>query len=272
MDAAGLAQRLARLITDAERTTGLTITVHDRTGAFFGVQGEFHSHRHWFCAAGRDGNGNRCLAHCRDAVNARAAVPGCEPFIHSCWKGCSEAAAPVQRDGVHRLTVFGGATRSGAEAPPGLGPEARRAWRQLPPPDPARLAAAATVLAAVGQAMLVSLDDHTSAGEGRRGAIDRLIEGRLHGELGPDAVGRHLGLSPSRAAHVVAELYGMPLGELLRQRRLERAKRLLLASDEPVGAVARRCGFASQHWFNRLFARAVGEPPARWRRQQRAGV
>lgn len=275
MDGSGLEARLARLLADAERITGLTVTVHDRTGDFAGRIGESFHHRHWHCEAGRNassGGGQRCLAHCYRLVNARAAVPGCEPFVHSCWKGCSEATAPVQRDGVHRLTLFGGATRSEATPPAGLAPEAGRTWRQLPPADPERLAAAASMLAAVGQAMLAMLDARTGQEGGRRSEIDRLIEARLHQSIGPAEVGCHLGLSPSRAAHVVAQLYGMALGDLLRERRLARAKRLLLASDEAVGAIARRCGFASQHWFNRLFTRAVGEPPARWRRRQRAGA
>jgi AraC-like DNA-binding protein len=182
--------------------------------------------------------------------------------------------APIVRGDEHRLTLFGGPARSGPIPPEDLVPEARHAWRQLPLPDPARLAAAANLLTALGQALLVLLDGQIAAGGGRKAAIDRLIEARMHAELGPAEIGpaeigQALGLSPSRAAHVVTGLYGMPFGELLRERRLARARHLLLTGDDPVGAVGRRCGFASQHWFNRIFARATGEPPARWRRRQR---
>ena len=67
MDTAGFTRRLERLLADAERVTGLTIVVHDRTGAFANTLGQFHYHRHRFCAAGRSdapGYGGRCLAHC----------------------------------------------------------------------------------------------------------------------------------------------------------------------------------------------------------------
>jgi AraC-like DNA-binding protein len=269
-----LHQRLTGLLADAERTAGLHITVHDRTGAFAGLIDGFHWHRHWFCVAGKPEHpdyGDRCQAHCRFALNGRCADPGCAPFVHTCWKSGSEAVAPVHRDGVHMLTLFGGVLRAGTAPPSGVIPEVSRAWRQLPPADPTRLAAAARVLAAIGQGMLTMLAEQPPA-EGRRGMIDRLIEGRMHEALGPAQLGRHLGLSPSRAAHVVAGIYGMALGDLLRERRLARAQRLLVASDAAVGVIARRCGFVSQHWFNRLFTRNVGMPPARWRTAQRTGA
>lgn len=275
MDDPSLEARVQGLLADAERLTGLAITVHDRGRLFAGELGKRSEHGHWYCSLQRNGvavHGRRCMAHCQHAVNLRAGDPGCGSFVHACWKGCSEAVAPVHRGGAHALTVFGGSARSGPAPPPDLAPALVRAWRRLPEPDPQRLAAAGSVLAALGHGLLALLDARPVPQGGRRGRIDRLIESRLHEDLGPAAVGRELGLSPSRAAHVVAELYGKALGELLRERRLARAKRLLAGGDEPVGAVARRCGFASQHWFNRLFARSVGLPPARWRRAQRSGA
>lgn len=275
MDATGFAEELESLLAAAERTTGLVITVHDRTGAFAGIIAAYNAHRHWYCGVGKardPAHRHRCHAHCRFAVNDAVAAPTASPFIHSCWKGCSEAVAAVHRDGRHMLTLFGGAARAGTAPPPGLAPEAERAWRQLPPADGDRLAAAALVLQAIGQRMLVLLDAQSVEAGGRRGIIDRLVEERMHQILTLEMVGRRLQLSASRTSHVVAETYGMPFGDLLRERRLARAKRLLLSGDEPVGVIAGRCGFNSQPWFNRLFVRQVGIPPARWRRQQRAGA
>lgn len=275
MDPDPLGQRVQGLLADAERLTGLTITVHDRGHVFAGELGLKNSHRHWYCALQRIQpvvHGQRCLAHCQVAINARAREAGCQPFVHTCWKGCSEAVAPVQRGGSHLLTVFAGSTRSGVEPPSGLAPGIAPAWRRLPDPDPQRLLALGSVLAAIGHGLLALLDAQPVPHDGRRGRIDRLIEQRMHEELGPAEVGRELALSPSRAAHVVAELYGKALGDLLRERRLARARRLLVDDDEAVGVIARRCGFISQHWFNRLFARSFGMPPARWRRAQRAGA
>lgn len=275
MDIGGFARQLDQLLTAAERTTGLVITVHDRTGAFAGLITAHNAHRHWYCGVAKADHPayrQRCHAHCRFAINERAADPAIPPWVHTCWKGACEAVAAVHRDGRHMLTLFGGAARAGRAPPGGLAPEVNRAWRQLPPPDDEGLAAAAIVLQAVGQRMLALLDAQSVEAGGRRGSIDRLIEERMHQDLTLEMIGERLHISASRASHVVTEIYGMAFGDLLRERRLARAQRLLLSSDETVGAIARRCGFISQHWFNRLFAREIGESPARWRRLQRSGA
>ncbi len=273
MDGSDLTQRIQLLLDDAQRVAGLSVTVHDRTGTLAGyLPGRWYSHRHPFCLAGRDtcpGFEGRCQEHCWQAMNRRAAAAG-EPFVHSCWKGGAEACAPVLRDGVHQLTIFGGILAAEPRPPAGLEPVAARAWRTLAASDPVRLLAAARVLAAVGQGLLALLDERRRLDAGsRRAAVERFIEVGLHRPLALAELGRHLGLSVSRAAHVVRDQFGVSFGTLLLDRRLALACHLLAAGDASVGEVARRCGFASQQWFSRVFTRRHGEPPGRWRRTHR---
>ena len=187
--------------------------------------------------------------------------------------GGGSSSAEPPRSASTATPVWSAAGINAATPPPsGLAPEVNRAWRQLPPPDDQRLAAAATVLQAIGQRMMALLDAHSVEAGGRRGIVDRFVEERMHQEVALEHLAKRLRLSVSRSSHVVTEIYGMAFGDLLRERRLARARRLLLSSDEAVGIIARRCGFISQHWFNRLFSRQVGDSPARWRRQQRTGA
>lgn len=57
----------------------------------------------------------------------------------------------------------------------------------------------------------------------------------------------------------------------IRQRRIERAKALLMQSDLRLAQIAQDCGFADQAHFTRKFRDLVGLPPNRWRRRVRAG-
>jgi AraC-like DNA-binding protein len=52
----------------------------------------------------------------------------------------------------------------------------------------------------------------------------------------------------------------------LTERRIDRAKDLLLASTQSLNAIAATCGFANQSHFTRVFAREVGMSPGAWRR------
>lgn len=50
------------------------------------------------------------------------------------------------------------------------------------------------------------------------------------------------------------------------RRRIERAQGLMLSTQAPLSEIAVECGLADQAHLTRLFRRAVGEPPAAWRR------
>jgi transcriptional regulator GlxA family with amidase domain len=56
----------------------------------------------------------------------------------------------------------------------------------------------------------------------------------------------------------------------VRRRRIERAQKMMLASDMPLCEVALACGLADQPHLSRLFRRLVGSTPGVWRRAQRA--
>jgi AraC-like DNA-binding protein len=269
-----LAERLERMLADAEAACACCITLHDRHGAFFDLlRPERFWHRHPFCAADRDAveaYGARCYAHCLRDLRACCALPEQEPFLHHCWKGGTEACAAIHRDGRHLLTLFAGVWRSGDKAPRELSPSATQAWRNLVTGEEARLLAIAGLLQSLGSALLAALDAPRPVQTlTRRERIERLIDADLGRDLSPEQLGERLQLSASRCAHVVHELFGLSLGALQRSRRLARAKQLLLTSDEGVAEIAERCGFGSASWFNRLFVRDCGETPARWRRRQR---
>ncbi|MBC8010215.1 MAG: helix-turn-helix transcriptional regulator [Burkholderiales bacterium] len=74
------------------------------------------------------------------------------------------------------------------------------------------------------------------------------------------------GLSYTRFRARFVEEHGTSPYDYLLQLRLELAMRWLHATDEPVKAVALRCGFASAESFVRAFGHAKGITPGRWRR------
>lgn len=110
---------IERILKDAERLLGVTITIHDRAAIFSSVDadrllaGHRARHRHPYCRLGRlkqPGWDRNCLDHCLDAVNLEVREKR-NPIVHLCWKGVQEVAAPVLRDGMHLLTIFAGAFR-----------------------------------------------------------------------------------------------------------------------------------------------------------------
>ncbi|WP_309085727.1 AraC family transcriptional regulator [Chelativorans sp.] len=78
------------------------------------------------------------------------------------------------------------------------------------------------------------------------------------------------GLSRAHFVRLFTAAVGQAPSEYLFERRMERAMRLLLATDTPVHAIARACGFADANYFSKAFRRSRGVSPGAFRRAGRS--
>ncbi|MDB5936281.1 MAG: araC [Massilia sp.] len=85
-----------------------------------------------------------------------------------------------------------------------------------------------------------------------------------------DELGHRVGLSRSSLHERFVHLVGLPPMQYLAQWRMQAAARLLMETRSSVAAVALDVGYDSEAAFTRAFKRAVGKPPAAWRRERDA--
>ncbi len=94
------------------------------------------------------------------------------------------------------------------------------------------------------------------------------IRNRLDVPLSIESVAKALGTDRFRLNRAFSRHKGMSPAEFLRLLRIEKAKRLLLETGEPLSAIALMCGFADQSHMTKSFRAIVGSPPARFRQQR----
>lgn len=94
-----------------------------------------------------------------------------------------------------------------------------------------------------------------------REALDaRLDEPPTLQSLAADA-----GVHPVHFAAAFRRFYGCSVGEYLRRRRVQLARRRLGETDLPLAAIAAEAGFADQSHMTRMFKRFVGVTPGQYR-------
>jgi AraC-like DNA-binding protein len=75
-----------------------------------------------------------------------------------------------------------------------------------------------------------------------------------------------VGLSATHFSRAFVRSFGEPPHVYLIQRRIDRARHLMLTSDISLSDLAAACGFSDQAHFCRLFRRHTERTPAAWRR------
>ncbi|ACP23455.1 putative AraC family transcriptional regulator (plasmid) [Sinorhizobium fredii NGR234] len=84
-------------------------------------------------------------------------------------------------------------------------------------------------------------------------------------------VGRYvhfLATTPHLLDKAAREVFGQTVKDMLLDRRLLEAKRLLKFTIRPVEDIGREIGFDDPAYFSRFFRKRTGEAPAAWRRRQ----
>lgn len=76
-----------------------------------------------------------------------------------------------------------------------------------------------------------------------------------------------LATTPHLLDKAAREVFGLSVKELLLERRLLEAKRLLMFTVRSVEDIAGEIGFEDPAYFSRFFRKRIGEAPAAWRRR-----
>lgn len=91
------------------------------------------------------------------------------------------------------------------------------------------------------------------------------VEDRLADDISLDDLANVAGLSSVYLVRAFKQAIGATPHRYLVERRIERAKQLLVATDLPLAEVALVCGFANQSHLSTWFRRLVGTTPGRFR-------
>lgn len=102
-----------------------------------------------------------------------------------------------------------------------------------------------------------------------RRVID-FIEANLTQEIALADLAAEAGLSMFHFARVFKQAVGVTPYHFVRDRRIDRARALLLDESLDLCHVAAACGFANQSHFTAAFSKAAGISPGRYRRHRRA--
>jgi len=99
--------------------------------------------------------------------------------------------------------------------------------------------------------------------------LRRLIEKKFKTQPTVAALAKALGVTPGHLSEVAKKLTGATVRELVEQRTLLEAKRLLVHSELTISEIAYGLGYEDPSYFARSFRRAAGKSPGDFREAAR---
>ncbi|CUX82395.1 MAG: AraC family transcriptional regulator [Roseibaca calidilacus] len=118
-----------------------------------------------------------------------------------------------------------------------------------------------------------SAGDDSPRGLSSRNANERLtaryaalLERQFGSALNVSDYAQALGVTPTHLTRACRASCGRSALQLLQERRLFEARRLLTETDVPVQDIARNLGYSTPGYFSRAFAARTGKPPSAYRK------
>ncbi len=97
--------------------------------------------------------------------------------------------------------------------------------------------------------------------------VCRYIREHLSEELSRNELAATVFMSPHYLSHVFREKTGDSLTNYITEQRIQKAKELLLSSNQSIRDIALACGFQNISYFAKQFKRATGKTPQAYRKE-----
>ena len=98
--------------------------------------------------------------------------------------------------------------------------------------------------------------------------IRRYVEQNIHTELTREQIGRDFFMNPDYIARLFRQQTEQSLNDYIRNRRIERAKKLLRDTNLPVSLICTKVGYSYNTYFFHTFKQVAGMSPSEYRKNQ----
>ena len=99
--------------------------------------------------------------------------------------------------------------------------------------------------------------------------VERFVKENMTRPLRIEQLADQVSLSASYFHHAFKETFALSPHANVTRKRLENARAMMLATEEPLSQISFACGFADQSHLCKIFRREMGEPPSAWRKRNR---
>ena len=254
------AEKLWQITKDIYVLTGITVTFLDADLDRICVQSDETD----FCGSMRVVRGNiRACTHC-DMQLFESAKRERRQVEHICHAGLYDAVIPVIKSGIIVGYVLMGRVRTAA-SPESVkeiyGEELDALYSQVPFFTEEKIVSIKNLLQDLLLENTVQFDRDETVDD-----VAQYIENNLCATLRVGELCSKFYVSKNYLYEGFKKYYGVTVNEFITRQRINKAKKLLEETREPVGNICEAVGVSNYPYFCKLFKKWVGTPPNEYRK------
>lgn len=269
-------------IESFEKILGCHICVHEYPGERCKLTGCSHRHQNKFCEKVKKHKRSENLCYESDyRLIKNQMFLSRNPFFKICHAGYLEAVSPIFIKETLIGAVFAGPYILNQKMPSKdqnffIDPLATtKEFLKYPGPPPPEIDSALlphllnmTGLLAEALENFLKQDTHNHARQTPMNRILFFFEHDFRKKVQLKDLAKSIGVGDSRASQLLRQQFHSTFPQMLNQRRIEYAKRLLSDTSMNISMIAEECGFTDPAYFYRTFKMKTGNTPSEFRRDK----
>ncbi len=200
------------------------------------------------------------------------------PYTYTCHAGLTETVAPIKCDGVIIGYMMFGQVVDSYDKEVGWTQvykkvknypidliNLRDSYYRLRTTSPEHIRAAAHILQACAGYIWYS-DCLVESGDDMAFRIEQYITRNISNKLTSDMLCNQLCISRAMLYQTARESFGMGIARYIKEKRINLAAQLLLATDYKISSIAEMTGIGDYNYFTKLFKAEMGMTPKEYRK------
>ena len=215
-----------------------------------------------FCGLLQSDINNKKRCSCSDNFILNKCLESKRFESHICYAGLFDAAMPIIKDDVFAGMVLMGRLRlSGNSEMPLLSDDMKEKYDALPEFSDEQIAALGSLLPNVLFESAIFIEN-----DGIYNEIAEYIKENVQETTGIEHICKRFHVSKNSLYAYFSERYGKTVNEFITDVKIEKAKRLLSNSRDPIYMIAESVGIDNHTYFCKLFKKKTGMTPNEFRR------
>ena len=266
-------EKANKILNDFYNATGINMVLLKTD--FTPLTDRFHWEKNNYCKSVQNTKKGEMMCYKSDNCILKQCSETKKTVPHICHAGLYDVAVPIIfEDTVIGYIMFGQMrsdlpfikVKKHIESLGLNGSEAEKLFNEVPRFDLAKIESISSIAEIIAKHILLEKALILKSDE-RLSEINSYIDNNIHTNITIHKISSYTNISKSVLYNLFHENYGLTVKDYINEKRVKKAKHLLLSTDLSIESISQMSGFSGVSYFGKIFKQKTGKSPLKYRKE-----